>query len=100
LPHHGRYSSRTVILEDYRAGLGADREADEADRLEGRRIVCPVLVVSLLRDDADLDHGDLGAIWSGWANDVWTAEIDCGHHVSEERPVELAELVRGFLAEQ
>ena len=89
-----------AMIEDYRAGLGADREAEEADRADGRRIVCPVLVVSLLRDDPDLDYGDLGDIWSGWADDVRMAEIDCGHHVAEERPLELAELLLGFLGEQ
>lgn len=87
-----------AMLEDYRAGLGADRESDEADRSSGRRIRCPVLAVSLLRDDPELDHGDLGAIWRNWADDVSTAEIDCGHHVAEERPGELAELLVRFLS--
>lgn len=86
------------MLEDYRAGLGPDRDHDEADRDRGRRISCPMLVVSLLRDDPELDYGDLADIWRGWATDVRTAEIDCGHHVSEERPVELAELLLSFLA--
>jgi haloacetate dehalogenase len=85
------------MLEDYRAGLGPDREADEADRAAGRRIKCPVLVVALLRDDPDLDYGDLAEIWHGWADDVRTAEIDCGHHVAEERPEELSKLILSFL---
>jgi len=29
-----------AMLEDYRAGLGVDREADDADRAAGRRITC------------------------------------------------------------
>jgi haloacetate dehalogenase len=87
------------MLEDYRAGLGPDREAEEADRAAGRRITCPVLVVSLLQDDPDLDVGDLGEIWRGWADDVRTAEIDSGHHVSEERPAELADLLVDFLGQ-
>jgi haloacetate dehalogenase len=89
-----------AMLQDYRAGLDADREHDEADRQRGRRIVCPLLVVSLLRDDPELEHDDLGDIWSSWADDVRTAEIDCGHHVSEERPAELAELLHTFLADE
>jgi pimeloyl-ACP methyl ester carboxylesterase len=32
-----------AMMEDYRAGLGIDREHDEADRAAGRRISCPVL---------------------------------------------------------
>jgi haloacetate dehalogenase len=32
------------MIEDYRAGLGIDREHDEADRAAGRRIGCPLLL--------------------------------------------------------
>jgi haloacetate dehalogenase len=31
------------MCEDYRAGLGIDREHDEPDRAAGRRLRCPVL---------------------------------------------------------
>lgn len=31
--------------EDYRAGLGVDRAADDAERNAGRQIMCPVLVL-------------------------------------------------------
>ena len=86
-----------AMLEDYRAGLGVDREHDEADRAAGRKIGCPVLVVSLLQDDPELDDGDLGAIWRAWADDVSVAEIDCGHHVSEEAPDALVAALDGFL---
>jgi haloacetate dehalogenase len=87
-----------AMLEDYRAGLREDREHDETDRAAGRRIACPLLVVSLLKDDPELDHGtDLAAIWDTWATDLRTAAIDCGHHVAEEAPDELAALVLDFL---
>jgi hypothetical protein len=33
------------MLEEYRAGLGLDRAADEADRAAGRHITCPTLVL-------------------------------------------------------
>lgn len=88
-----------AMLEDYRAGLRADREHDEAARAEGMKVGCPLLVVHLLRDDPGLDYGDLGEIWRAWADDVTTAEIDCGHHVAEERPAELADLLARFLAQ-
>jgi haloacetate dehalogenase len=56
-------------------------------------------VVELLRDDPELDYGaSLVEIWRDWADDVRAAQLDCGHHVAEERPDELAELLRGFLA--
>ena len=87
-----------AMLEDYRAGLREDREHDEADRAAGRMITCPTLVVSLLRDDPELDYGtDFVEIWRSWATDVHRAEIDSGHHVSEEKPEELAQLLLDFL---
>jgi len=87
-----------AMLEDYRAGLRDDREHDEADRAAGRKIACPLLVVELLQDDPDLDYGvDLVDIWRAWAKDVRGAAIDCGHHVAEEKPDELAALLLGFL---
>jgi haloacetate dehalogenase len=89
-----------AMLEDYRAGVGVDREHDEDDRSAGRRITCPTLVVELLQDDPELDYGaSLADIWRAWADDVHTAAIDSGHHVAEERPDELAALLRAFLAQ-
>jgi haloacetate dehalogenase len=87
-----------AMLQDYRAGLREDREHDEADRAAGRRITCPLLVVSLLQDDPELDYGiDIAAIWHAWATDIRSATIDCGHHVAEEKPEELATLLLDFL---
>jgi haloacetate dehalogenase len=88
-----------AMVEDYRAGLGIDREHDEAARAAGVRITCPLLVVSLLRDDPELAYGDLSEIWRGWADDVRGAEIDCGHHVAEEAPDELASLLLAFFGD-
>lgn len=85
-----------AMLEDYRAGLGVDREHDEAARAAGTRIQCPLLVVSLLRDDPELDDGDLVEVWRAWADDVRGGAIDCGHHVAEEAPAELAALLSAF----
>lgn len=87
-----------AMLEDYRAGVGIDREHDEAARAAGLRIACPLLVVSLLRDDPELDCGDLADIWRAWADDVRSASIDAGHHVAEEAPDELAELLLAFFS--
>jgi haloacetate dehalogenase len=88
------------MLEDYRAGLREDREHDEATRATGVKIAAPLLVVRLLQDDPDLDAGvDFAAVWRAWATEVTAAEIDCGHHVAEERPDELAELLLAFFGE-
>jgi len=88
-----------AMLEDYRAGLREDREDEESDRAAGRQITCPLLVISLLQDDPELDYGvDLLEIWRAWATNVHGGEIDCGHHVAEEKPDELAELLLDYLA--
>jgi haloacetate dehalogenase len=88
-----------AMVEDYRAGLGVDREADEADRTDGRKITCRTLVVSALQDDPELCYeDDPVAIWQGWAEDVQSTTIDCGHHMSEEAPDELAAILLDFFA--
>jgi haloacetate dehalogenase len=87
-----------AMLEDYRAGLRADRQADEADHASGRKVQCPTLVVWALRDDAEELYGDLVPIWRGWADDVRGAAIDSGHHMAEEAPGELAAALRSFFA--
>jgi haloacetate dehalogenase len=86
-----------AMVEDYRAGLGVDREADEVDRGNGRKITCPILVVSALRDDPEL-RDDHVMIWRAWADDVHGRTIDCGHHLAEEAPDELAAILLDFLA--
>lgn len=53
-----------AMLEDYRAGLGVDRAADEADRAAGRRVTCPTLVLWSNRDDLVELVGDPLAIWA------------------------------------
>lgn len=88
-----------AMLEDYRAGVTVDREHEEADRSAGRRIGCPVLVEWSLRDDLEELHGDPVAIWRRWADDVRGHSIDCGHHVAEEAPDELAAVLGAFLTE-
>ncbi|GGQ25661.1 alpha/beta hydrolase [Streptosporangium pseudovulgare] len=86
-----------AMCEDYRAGLGVDRAADDADRRAGRRITCPVLFLWSERDDMEDLYGDPSAIWRGWADDVRGASIDSGHHMAEEAPAELAAELRRFL---
>jgi haloacetate dehalogenase len=87
-----------AMLEDYRAGLGVDRVADDADRDAGRRIACPTLVLWARRDDLEELYGDVLDVWRPWTTELSGSPIDSGHHMAEEAPDELsAELVR-FLA--
>jgi haloacetate dehalogenase len=87
-----------AMLEDYRAGLGPDRTADEADRASGRRIGCPTLVLWSSRDDLEDLHGDVLAIWRSWTTDLTGGPIDSGHHVAEDNPEELSRRLTEFLA--
>jgi haloacetate dehalogenase len=86
-----------AMLEDYRAGLGIDRAHDEADRRTGRRVACPVLVLWALKDDLEELHGDVLAVWRPWAPDLRGRGLDCGHHMAEEAPEELAGELLSFL---
>jgi haloacetate dehalogenase len=85
-----------AMMEDYRAGLGLDRQHDEADRAAGRRIGCPLLFLWASRDDLEDLYGDPLAIWRDWAGDVRGQPVDCGHHIAEEAPAELAALLTAF----
>jgi len=88
----------TAMLEDYRAGLGVDRQADDADRAAGRRIGCPTLVLWSTRDDfADL-YGDVLAVWRPWTVDLRGGPVESGHHMAEEAPDQLADELVRFLA--
>jgi haloacetate dehalogenase len=87
-----------AMMEDYRAGLGIDRQYDEADRAAGRRIGCPLLYLWAKQDDMEDLYGDPLAIWRDWASDVRGQSIECGHHMAEEAPAEVAALLAAFFA--
>jgi haloacetate dehalogenase len=87
-----------AMLEDYRAGLRIDRDHDETDRADGRRVSCPTMVLWSRRDDLERLYGDPLQVWAGWADDLRGGHsIDSGHHMAEEAPGELAESLLGFL---
>lgn len=87
-----------TMVEDYRAGLGIDREHDLIDRQRGKRVACPTLFLWSARDDMDELYGDPLAIWRSWAPDVSGRRIDSGHHMAEEAPAAVAEALIDFLA--
>ena len=86
-----------AMLEDYRAGLGVDRVADDADRDSGRRISCPTLVLWSTGDDMEELYGDVLGVWRQWAGDLRGGAIDSGHHMAEDAPEPLAEALVRFL---
>lgn len=90
-----------AMIEDYRAGLGIDRDHDESDRSAGRRVKCPTLVLWALQDDMEELYGDPLAIWAPWVNAPLAGHgVDCGHHLAEEAPDEIARALIGHLAQQ
>ncbi|GGO76960.1 alpha/beta fold hydrolase [Nonomuraea cavernae] len=86
-----------AMCEDYRAGLGVDRAADDADRAAGRRVTCPTLFLWATKDDMNDLYGDPLAIWRSWAVDVRGHALDSGHHMAEEAPGELAREIMDFV---
>lgn len=86
------------MVEDYRAGLTVDREADDSDRANGKTITCPVLVGWSTRDDMEDLYGDIVAVWRPWADDIRGVAIESGHHLAEEAPDALAAALLPFLA--
>jgi haloacetate dehalogenase len=87
------------MLEDYRAGLGVDRAADETDRAQGCRIACPTLVLWSTRDDMEELQGDVLPDRRPWTSVLNGAPIESGHHVAEDAAEHLvSELITAFRA--
>ncbi|HEY7701979.1 MAG TPA: alpha/beta hydrolase [Candidatus Limnocylindrales bacterium] len=86
-----------AMMEDYRAGLDIDRDADEADMRAGRRIEAPTLVLWAARDDLGDLYGDPLEVWSTWAGDLRGRALDSGHHMAEEIPEMLADEIAAFV---
>jgi haloacetate dehalogenase len=85
------------MCEDYRAGLGVDRAADDADRTAGRKITAPMLVLWGARDDlSGLYDDDVLGVWRPWAVSLSGHALDTGHHMSEEDPEALTRALLRF----
>lgn len=88
------------MIEDYRAGLGSDKEHELHDRQSGRMIACPTLSLWSKYDELEALYGDIVAIWKNWADDVTGKAIASGHSMAEEAPDELTAELRHFLLQQ
>jgi haloacetate dehalogenase len=82
------------MCADYRASFWLDQADDAADRQAGRRIECPLLV---LTGDAETQLADAGEVWGAWARDVRTATLPGGHFIPEEAAAPLAAVLDEFL---
>ena len=100
LAHYRAFFSEPARLhatcEDYRAGAGYDLAADEADRLVGRRIACPVGVFWGAKGIPSKTTSPL-AIWDDWCDSVEGRPIQSGHFLPEENPEETASAILDFL---
>jgi haloacetate dehalogenase len=86
-----------TMCEDYRAGLGPDRAADDDDRAAGRKITAPLLVLWGDRDDlASLYDHDVLGVWRPWATRLSGFALPSGHHMSEDAPAELTRALLDF----
>jgi haloacetate dehalogenase len=84
-----------AMCEDYRAGATYDRRMDDEDRAAGRRISCPVQVLWAGRG-ALASWYDTLAVWREWADEVTGQPLDCGHFMTEEKPLETLAAIRRF----
>ena len=86
------------ICEDYRAGATIDFEHDTADKEDGSKIECPLLVLWSAAGDARR-LVRLLEVWGEWADDVRGRALPCGHYLPEEAPDETVEALMAFLSE-
>jgi haloacetate dehalogenase len=84
------------ICADYRASFWLDRDDDLADRRAGRRISCPVLVVT---GEAETQLADAAAVWRNWARDLQATTVPGGHFIPEEACDRLANALVEFLTD-
>ena len=84
-----------AICADYRASFWLDREHEQDDRSRGRRIECPLLVVTGAEEKQLADAAD---VWRTWATDVRATTTPGGHFIPEEAPEALLDELKRFLA--
>ena len=85
-----------AMCEDYRAAASYDFQLDEADRMAGNRIRCPVLALWGAKGNLPQWYNVL-EVWRGWADDVSGKALDCGHYLPEEAPEPTLDALRPFL---
>jgi haloacetate dehalogenase len=90
-----------AICEEYRAAATIDREHDRSDRVNARRIGCPILVLWSARGALDTWYGEESGpltLWRAWGDQVQGHALSAGHFFPEEAPEQTAQALRRFLA--
>ena len=91
-----------AICEEYRAAATLDREHDQADSMERRRIGCPLLALWSAGGALDFWYAAAGgpvALWRTWSEDVHGYRLSGGHFFPEEAPEHTAEALSRFFAD-
>ena len=86
-----------AVCEDYRAGATIDRQIDQTDRDQGRRMSCPTLLL-WGSDYIGKGSADPLAIWREWARDISGQAVTSGHFLVEEAAEETLAAVLPFLS--
>ena len=89
-------STAAAMCGDFRASFHLDREHEADDRAAGRRIACPVLVVT---GEDETQLADAPDVWRAWTEELTATRVPGGHFNPEEAPEEVAALLQGFLAD-
>jgi haloacetate dehalogenase len=87
-------STAAAMCADYRASFHLDREHDAKDRVAGRRIACPVLLVT---GENETQLADAPDVWRAWTEDLRANQAPGGHFTPEEAPERLHEILATFL---
>jgi haloacetate dehalogenase len=89
-----------AICEEYRAAATLDRAHDEADRVGGRRITCPVLVLWSAQGALGtwyVEESGPIAIWQAWCDRIVQGHaLNAGHFFPEEVPEQTADALNCF----
>ena len=88
-------STAAAMCADFRASFHLDRLDEADDRAAGRRITCPMLVVT---GSEEAQLADAGDVWRAWTTDLAVAKVPGGHFNPEEAPEELFQILVDFLA--
>ncbi|MGB6104631.1 MAG: alpha/beta hydrolase [Pusillimonas sp.] len=76
-----------AVCEDYRASATLDIKMDSEDRLAGRKVKCPVMLLWGESSHTARHEGGPSKIWEAYANNIAHAEaLPCGHYPLEQAP--------------
>jgi haloacetate dehalogenase len=90
-----------AICEEYRAAATLDREHDKADFGNGRRIICPLLVLWSAQGGLETWYAQAGGpigLWRAWCEHVQGHALNAGHFFPEEAAEQTAHALSGFFA--